>query len=43
MNDYNSEEVLFMDNNQAVALYIKDDKNKNQLKIEKMLKGGMSL
>ena len=43
MNDYNSEEVLFMDNNQAVALYIKDDKNKNQLKVEKMLKGGMSL
>lgn len=43
MNDYNSEEVLFMDNNQAVALYIKDDKNKNQLKVEKMLKGGMNL
>ena len=43
MNDYNSEEVLFMDNNQAVALYIKDDKNKNQLKVEKMLKGGVNL
>lgn len=43
MNDYNSEEILFMDNNQVIALYIQDDKNKNQLKVEKMLKGGVNL
>lgn len=44
MNNYNYyNEILFMDKNQAIALYIQDDKNKNQLKISKMFKGGRNL
>lgn len=42
MNNYNSNEILFMDGNQAIALYIQDDKKNNQLKVEKMLKGGIN-
>lgn len=43
MNNYNSNEILFMDGDQAIALYMQDDKNNSQLKIAKMLKGGRNL
>lgn len=39
-NTYNSEEVLFIRGNKAIALYKKYDKDKNKLKPYKMFEGG---
>ena len=39
-NVYNSDEILFISNNEAIALYKKYDKDKNKLKPYKMFKGG---
>ena len=40
-NIYNSKEVLFIKNNQAIALYKKYDKDNSKLKPYKMFKGGI--
>lgn len=39
-NIYNSDEILFIENKEAVALYKKYDKDSSKLKISKMFKGG---
>ena len=38
-NEYDVDEVLFMDNDEEIALYKKDENNKNMLKIYKMFGG----
>ena len=40
-NIYNSDEILFIKNSEAIALYKKYDKNCSKLKPYKMFKGGM--
>ena len=39
-NIYDTDEVLFIDNNDAIALYVKDNNETDKLKIEIMFKGG---
>jgi len=39
-NIYNSDEILFIENKEAIALYKKYEKDSSKLKISKMFKGG---